>query len=41
MSADFEFGHIPSSVFVRGPLDMSKLRFIRGVIIVDIKWKFD
>ena len=37
MTADLEFGHVPSRVLVRRSLNMSELRLVRRVVVLDVE----
>ena len=37
VAANLELGHVPGRVLVRRPLDVSKLRLVRRVIVLDVE----
>ena len=37
VTADLELGHVPGRVLVRRPLDVSELRLIRRIVVLDVE----
>ena len=41
VTADLELGHVPGRVLVRRPLDVSELRLVRRVVVLDVEREFE